>query len=55
MTKLIEYKRGNTDDGAIIVHDSKKLFTAVTVATSKTFKTLRGADVYMTKLGYRIK
>lgn len=54
MAKLIEYKKGSTE-GAIIVHDSKKLFTAVTFATSKTFKTLRGADVYMTKLGYQIK
>lgn len=53
MTKLIEYKRGNTE-AAIICHGSKKLFTAVTVATSRTFKTLRGADMYMNKLGYKV-
>lgn len=48
---IIDYIKGSANKGAIIIHDSKT-HTAVTLASSKNFKSLKGAEKYMTKFGY---
>lgn len=49
--EIIDYaKRGSKDDkGAIIinVYGSKKEYIAVTISTSRTYKTLKGAEKMM--------
>ena len=49
--EIIDYvKRGSKEDkGAIIinVHGGKKEYIAVTISTSKTYKTLKGAEKMM--------
>ena len=47
----IDYVRGNYLKGGIIPNGDKT-FTAVTGASSKDFKTLKGAQKYMAKFGY---
>lgn len=54
--EIIDYaKRGSKENtGAIIinVYGSKKEYIAVTVSTSKTYKTLKGAEKMMEFFGY---
>ncbi len=51
MAKIIDYNYGE-DKGAIIVNDEHS-YIAVTVATSKTFRSLKGAEKYMSKFDYK--
>ena len=51
MMKQIDYIKKNYSKGGII-QDNVKEFTAVTMASTKDFKTLKGAERYMTKFGY---
>ena len=48
---IIDYIKGSANKGSIIIHDPKS-YTAVTLASSKNFKSLKGAEKYMTKFGY---
>lgn len=54
--EIIDYKKRNSaeDTGAIIinVYGGKKEYIAVTVATSKAYKTLKGAEKMMEFFGY---
>lgn len=49
--KIIDYKRGN-DEGGILVN-GKDQYIAVTVSTSKKFKSLRGAQKFLESYGYK--
>ena len=48
---IIDYKKSENTDGAIINNNGKG-YIAVTCATSREFKTLKGAERYMNKMGY---
>ena len=48
--KIIDYKRGN-DEGGILIN-GKDQYIAVTVSTSKKFKSLRGAQKFLESYGY---
>lgn len=48
--EIINYKRGN-DEGGILVN-GKDQYIAVTVSTSKKFKSLRGAQKFLESYGY---
>lgn len=48
---IIDYKRGN-DEGGILVN-GKDQYIAVTVSTSKKFKSLRGAQKFLESYGYK--
>ena len=54
--EIIDYvKRGSKEDkGAIIinVYGNEKEYIAVTISTSKTYKTLKGAEKMMKFFGY---
>ena len=54
--EIIDYKKRNSKEttGAIIinVYGGKKEYIAVTVSTSKTYKTLKGAEKMMDFFGY---
>ena len=54
--EIIDYvKRGSKEDkGAIIinVYGNEKEYIAVTISTSKTYKTLKGAERMMDFFGY---
>lgn len=47
--KIIDYKRGN-DEGGILIN-GKDQYIAVTVSTSKKFKSLRGAQKFWKAMG----
>lgn len=49
--KIIDYKRGN-DEGGILIN-GKDQYIAVTVSTSKKYKSLRGAQKFLESYGYR--
>lgn len=49
--KIIDYKRGN-DEGGILIN-GKDQYIAVTVSTSKEFKSLRGAQKFLESYGYK--
>lgn len=49
--EIIDYKRGN-DEGGILVN-GKDQYIAVTVSTSKKFKSLRGAQKFLESYGYK--
>ncbi len=49
--KTIDYKRGN-DEGGILIN-GKGQYIAVTVSTSKKFKSLRGAQKFLESYGYK--
>lgn len=49
--KIIDYKRGN-DEGGILIN-GKDQYIAVTVSTSKKFKSLRGAQKFLECYGYK--
>lgn len=51
MKAIIDYHRGE-DKGAILINGERS-FIAVTIATSKTFKSLKGAEKYMSKYDYK--
>lgn len=48
---IIDYKKSENTEGAIINNNGKG-YIAVTCATSKNFKTLKGAEIYMNNMGY---
>lgn len=48
---IIDYKKSENTEGAIINNNGKG-YIAVTCATSKNFKTLKGAERYMNNMGY---
>lgn len=48
---IIDYKRGN-DEGGILIN-GKDQYIAVTVSTSKKFKSLRGAQKFLESYGYK--
>ena len=48
---IIDYKKSENTEGAII-NNNGKCYIAVTCATSKNFKTLKGAERYMNNMGY---
>ena len=50
----IDYERG-TSKGGITINNYAGVTTyiAVTIATSKTFKSLKGAEKFMTDRGYK--
>ena len=48
---IIDYKKSENTEGAIINNNCKG-YIAVTCATSKNFKTLKGAERYMNNMGY---
>ena len=48
---IIFYKKSENTVGAIINNNGKGYIT-VTCATSKNFKTLKGAERYMNNMGY---
>jgi hypothetical protein len=56
MTTIINYKRG-TNKGGIFDNECEGsiTWTACTATTSKTFKTLAGAERFMKKYGYEPK
>lgn len=49
--EIIDYKRGN-DEGGILIN-GKDQYIAVTVSTSKKFKSLRGAQKFLESYGYK--
>ena len=51
---IINYVKGKSNKGAIIQNGYAGSITyiAVTIATSKTFKSLKGAQKYMAKFEY---
>lgn len=49
--KIIDYKRGNDEGGSLI--NGKDQYIAVTVSTSKKFKSLRGAQKFLESYGYK--
>lgn len=49
--KIIDYKRGN-DEGGILIN-GKDQYIAVTMSTSKKFKSLRGAQKFLESYGYK--
>lgn len=49
--KIIDYKRGN-DEGGILIN-GKDQYIAVTVSTSKKYKSLRGAQKFLESYGYK--
>ena len=55
--EIIDYaKRGSKENtGAIMidVYGSEKAYIAVTISTSKTYKTLKGAEKMMEFFGYK--
>lgn len=51
MKAIIDYQRGE-DKGAILINGEHS-FIAVTIATSKTFKSFKGAEKYMDKYNYK--
>jgi len=52
--KQTDYIKGKSNKGGIIqnLYAGQISYIAVTVATSKTFKSLKGAERYMAKLDY---
>lgn len=48
--KLIKFVKGSHESNIIV--NGPKSFTAVTLATSKNFKTEKGAEKYMNKYGF---
>ena len=55
--KQIDFIKGKTSKGAIIQNGSVATtitYIAVTMASSKTFKTLKGAEKYMAKFEYMV-
>ena len=48
------YIKGKSNKGGIMenIYAGQKSYIAVTVATSKTFKSLKGAQKYMAKFDY---
>lgn len=58
MNDIIDYKKAvstsNAPTGAIMINNylGKPTYTAVTVSTSKTFKSLKGAENFMSEFGY---
>lgn len=55
--EIIDYVKRNSkeDKGAIMidVYGSEKTYIAVTISTSKTYKTLKGAERMMEFFGYK--
>lgn len=55
--EIIDYVKRNSkeDKGAIMinVYGSEKEYIAVTISTSKTYKTLKGAEKMMEFFGYK--
>jgi len=49
--EIIDYKRGNNEGGILI--NGKDQYIAVTVSTSKKFKSLRGAQKFLESYGYK--
>ena len=49
--EIIDYKRGNAEGGILI--NGKDQYIAVTVSTSKKFKSLRGAQKFLESYGYK--
>lgn len=58
MNDIIDYRKAastsNEPTGAIMIDNylGKPTYTAVTVSTSKTFKSLKGAENFMSEFGY---
>lgn len=50
MKNIIEYKRGGNNGS--IIEGTNGYFTAVTATTSKDYKTIKGAEKFMAKMGY---
>ena len=52
--KTIDFKRG-TSEGGITINNYSGVVTyiAVTIAASKTFKSLKGAEKFMADRGYK--
>ena len=54
--EIIDYVKKNSkeDKGAIMIdaYGSEKAYIAVTISTSKTYKTLKGAEKMMKFFGY---
>lgn len=55
--EIIDYVKRNSreDKGAIMIdmYGSEKAYIAVTISTSKTYKTLKGAERMMESFGYK--
>lgn len=53
--RLRKKKNSKEDKGAIMidVYGSEKAYIAVTISTSKTYKTLKGAERMMESFGYK--
>lgn len=52
---MLNYIKGTENKGGIFntsPKDNSGNWVAVTIATSKTFKSLKGAQTYMAKMGY---
>ena len=49
--EIIDYKRGNNEGGILI--NGKDQYIAVTVSTSKKFKSLQGAQKFLESYGYK--
>lgn len=55
MKAIIEYKKSKSElEGAITVNSNcgRDSFIAVTASSSKTFKSMKGAEKYMNSFGY---
>ena len=54
MMKQMDFIKGKANKGAIIPNGyaGQITYIAVTIATSRDFKTLKGAERYMAKFGY---
>lgn len=53
--KQMDYIKGKCNKGAVIenIYAGQKSYIAVTISTSKTFKSLKGAEKYMDKFEYK--
>lgn len=50
MENLIEYQKGGNKGS--IMEETNGLWTAVTAVASKSYKTLKGAQKFMDRMGY---
>ena len=53
MKAIIDYKKVNSElTGAIMVNGYNGNFSYIAVSSSKTFKSMKGAEKYMAKFNY---
>ena len=52
---ILDYVKGKENKGALMINDSYNppIYTGVTMVSSKDFKTIKGAEKYMGKFGYK--